>query len=70
MYIYISAGFTTKGTLHLVINNQVGFTTAPCDARSSRHPTDVAKTVGAPILHANADDPEAVIQARLLCKSQ
>ncbi len=49
--------------MHLVVNNQVGFTTTPCDGRSSLHPTDIAKTVGAPVLHANADDPEAVIQA-------
>ncbi len=59
----VRAGFTTKGTVHLVVNNQVGFTTTPCDGRSSLHPTDIAKTVGAPVLHANADDPEAVIQA-------
>ncbi|KAK9810028.1 hypothetical protein WJX72_003602 [[Myrmecia] bisecta] len=56
-------GFTTGGTIHLIINNQVGFTTAPSDGRSSPHPTDVAKTIGAPILHANADDPEAVVHA-------
>lgn len=64
-----AAGFTTKGTVHIVINNQVGFTTAPCDARSSLHPTDVAKTVGAPVLHANADDPEAVIQVCILARN-
>ena len=51
-----------------MINNQVGFTTTPCDGRSSLHPTDIAKTVGAPVLHANADDPEAVIQV-MQCKS-
>ena len=46
----------------------MGFTTTPCDGRSSLHPTDIAKTVGAPVLHANADDPEAVIQVTMsLC---
>jgi Dehydrogenase E1 component len=57
------AGFTTGGTIHVVVNNQVGFTTAPRDGRSSPHATDVAKMVGAPVLHANADDPEAVAYA-------
>lgn len=59
----IVAGFTTGGTLHLVVNNQIGFTTTPSEARSSPHPTDFAKSVGAPIFHVNADDPEAVVQA-------
>lgn len=57
------AGYTTGGTLHLVINNQTGFTTVPGDGRSSPHPTDFAKAVGAAIWHANADDPEAVVHA-------
>lgn len=57
------AGFTVGGMLHVVVNNQVGFTTAPREGRSSVHATDVAKAVGAPVLHANADDPEAVVAA-------
>ena len=57
------AGFTTGGTLHIIVNNQTGFTTSPADARSSPHPSDMAKAVGAPVWHANADDPEAVVQA-------
>lgn len=57
------AGFTTGGTLHLIINNQTGFTTLPGAGRSSMHPSDMAKAIGAPIWHANADDPEAVIRA-------
>lgn len=57
------AGFTVGGMLHIVVNNQVGFTTAPREGRSSVHATDLAKAVGAPVLHANADDPEAVVAA-------
>ncbi len=49
--------------LHIVVNNQVGFTTAPREGRSSVRATDMAKAVGAPVLHANADDPEAVVAA-------
>ncbi len=59
-----SRGFSTKGTVHIVINNQIGFTTsAQQDARSTLYCTDVAKMVGAPILHVNGDNPEAVFIA-------
>jgi len=56
-------GHNTGGTIHIIMNNQIGFTTSPRFARSSPYPSDIAKMVEAPIIHVNGDDPEAVVYA-------
>jgi len=57
------AGYSTGGTLHLIANNQVGFTTDPADGRSTRYSSDLAKGFDIPIIHVNADDPESALYA-------
>jgi 2-oxoglutarate dehydrogenase E1 component len=61
--LYALEGYSTGGTLHVITNNQVGFTTDPAEGRSTRHSSDLAKGYDTPIIHVNADDPEAAISA-------
>jgi 2-oxoglutarate dehydrogenase E1 component len=61
--LYALEGYSTGGTLHLITNNQVGFTTDPSQGRSTRYSSDLAKGFDVPIVHVNADDPEAAISA-------
>jgi len=63
------AGYSTGGTIHVVVNNQIGFTTTPQEARSTLYATDVAKMIQVPIFHVNGDDPEAVVHCARLAYS-
>ena len=62
-------GYRVGGTMHLIINNQIGFTTEPTDGRSTRYASDLAKGIEAPIFHVNGDDPEAVVRVARMAET-
>lgn len=66
LQMYRLDGYTTGGTIHVVINNQIGFTTEPKDDRSTRYCTDIAKAFDAPVFHVNGEDPEACVKVASL----
>jgi 2-oxoglutarate dehydrogenase E1 component len=66
LQMYNLAGYTTGGTIHIVLNNQIGFTTLPHEYRSSSYCTDIAHTFGFPVFHVNAEDPEGCVYATRL----
>lgn len=66
LQLYNLPNYSTGGTIHIVVNNQIGFTTLPKDGRSTFYCTDIAKAFGAPVFHVNAEDPEACVYATLL----
>jgi 2-oxoglutarate dehydrogenase E1 component len=66
MNLSLLHGYRTGGTIHVIVNNQIGFTTTPAEARSSPYPTDLARGVQAPIFHVNGDDPDAAMRVAML----
>ncbi len=66
LYLSELEAYRTGGTIHIIVNNQIGFTTDPHDARFTRYPSDVARAIQAPVFHVNGDDPEAVVHAARL----
>lgn len=66
LQLYNLPNYSTGGTIHIVVNNQIGFTTLPKDGRSTYYCTDIAKAFGAPVFHVNAEDPESCVYATLL----